>query len=279
MKNKSQSVSATDRKEIEKRIREYFERNYELMRMESGQVLTGDLRQEALNQVLFYYQKMTNVAEHVTRTEVRLALPEQRTPKQRRFTIEGVVDVVQEGEETWLYDIKTHDPDAVRQHPERYKEQLNIYAHIWQTLQRQPLHHTAIIATQYPRAMKDAWRRNDMGAFLYEFERWDPLIELPFDKTQLQTTVEAFGEVVDQIEEKVFAPPTPARLGEGKRPFANRVCRNCDARFSCSSYRTHMSGRSPSQRSDAAKYFHDPAPDSQQNDWVDGNLSTTAELQ
>lgn len=274
MKNSSQPAKAPDRKDIERRIREYFERNYELMRMESGQVLTGDLRQEALNQVLFYYQKMTKVAEHVTRTEVRLALPEQRTPKQRRFTIEGVVDVVQEGEETWLYDIKTHDPDAVREHPERYKEQLNIYAHIWQTLQRQPLHYTAIIATQYPRAMKDAWRRNDMGAFLYEFDRWDPLIELPFDKTQLATTVAAFGEVVDRIEDKDFAPPTTQELGAGKRTFANRVCRNCDARFSCTSYRTYVLARTGSS-SGATKYFSDPAQDTQQNDWLDGNLSTT----
>ena len=126
----------------EARIRDFFERNYELLRMESGQVLTNDLKQEALNQVLFYYRKMKHVADNVTRTEVRLALPEQRTAQGRRFTIEGVVDVVQEGDETWLYDIKTHDPEHVRQHPGSYEQQLNVYAHIWQNLQGQPLHHT-----------------------------------------------------------------------------------------------------------------------------------------
>ena len=258
----------------EARIRDFFERNYELLRMESGQVLTNDLKQEALNQVLFYYKKLKHVADNVTRTEVRLALPEQRTAQGRRFTIEGVVDVVQEGDETWLYDIKTHDPEHVRQHPGSYEQQLNVYAHIWQNLQRQPLHHTAIIATQYPRAMKDAWRRNDMAAFLFEFERWQPLIELPFDQGRLEETLGSFAEVVDAIEGKHFAPRTEEDLdGGGKRRFATRVCRNCDARFSCSSYRTWARKRSGNDRS-AAKYFSDPVPEAEQNDWVDGNLET-----
>jgi hypothetical protein len=258
----------------EARIRDFFERNYELLRMESGQVLTNDLKQEALNQVLFYYKKLKHVADNVTRTEVRLALPEQRTAQGRRFTIEGVVDVVQEGDETWLYDIKTHDPEHVRQHPGSYEQQLNVYAHIWQNLQRQPLHHTAIIATQYPRAMKDAWRRNDMAAFLFEFERWQPLIELPFDQGRLEETLGSFAEVVDAIEGKHFAPRTEEDLdGGGKRRFATRVCRNCDARFSCTSYRTWARKRSGNDRS-AAKYFSDPVPDAEQNDWVDGNLET-----
>lgn len=258
---------------MEERIRDFFERNYELLRMESGQVLTNELKQEALNQVLFYYKKMKHVAENVTRTEVRLALPEQRTPQGRRFTIEGVVDVVQEGEETWLYDIKTHDPDFVRQHPENYAQQLNVYAHIWQNLQRQPLHHTAIIATQYPRAMKQAWRTNDMAAFLFEFEHWQPLIELPFDQGQLEATLSSFGEVVDEIEGKRFAPRTEEALdGGGKRRFATRVCRNCDARFSCSSYRAWARKRTTNDRTGAARYFSDPVADAEQNDWLDGNL-------
>lgn len=260
---------------MEARIRDFFERNYELLRMETGQVLTNELKQEALQQVLLYYRKMKHVAENVTRTEVRLALPEQRTPANRRFTIEGVVDVVQEGDETWLYDIKTHDPEYVRQHPESYEQQLNVYAHIWQNLQRQPLHHTAIIATQYTKAMKHAQRTGDLAAFLFEFDRWDPLIELPFDQGRLEETLSSFGEVVDEIEGKHFAPRTEADLdGGGRRKFATRVCRNCDARFSCSSYRSWARKRTGNDRS-AAKYFNDPATDAEQNDWVDGNLVAT----
>jgi hypothetical protein len=261
--------------DLEARIRDFFERNYELLRMESAQVLTNDLKQEALQQVLLYYRKMKHVAENVSRTEVRLALPEQRTPEGRRFTIEGVVDVVQEGDATWLYDIKTHDPESVRQNPERYQEQLNVYAHIWQNLQGQPLDHTAIIATQYPKAMKQAQRSGDMAAFLFEFERWDPLIELPFDQQKLGETIQAFGEVVDKIEGKRFAPRTEVELESGgKRRFGTRVCRNCDARFSCTSYRAFARKRGV-ESGGATKYFNDPASDTDQSDWLDGNLEAT----
>ena len=122
--------------------------------------------------------------------------------------------------------------------------------------------------------MKDAWRRNDMAAFLFEFERWQPLIELPFDQGRLEETLGSFAEVVDAIEGKHFAPRTEEDLdGGGKRRFATRVCRNCDARFSCSSYRAWARKRSGNDRS-AAKYFSDPVPDAEQNDWVDGNLET-----
>lgn len=258
---------------VEERIEAFFERNYELLRMESGQVLTTDLKREALNQAMLYYRKLKHVAENVTRTEVRLALPEQRSPQKRRFTIEGVVDIVREGDETWLYDIKTHDPDDVRANPERYEEQLNVYAHIWQHLHQQPLDHTAIIATQYPKALKDALLRMDLPAIQWELEHWDPLIEMDFDQGKLEATIEAFGQVVDEIEGKHFAPRSETDLESGgKRKFATRVCRSCDARFSCESYRAYARKRSPKERIGGAKYFTDPVNDSDQNSWLDGNL-------
>ena len=261
------------RDSVEVRIEEYFERNYELLRMESGQVLTTDLKREALNQAVLYYRKLRHVAENVTRTEVRLALPEQRSPQNRRFTIEGVVDIVREGDETWLYDIKTHDPDDVRANPERYEEQLNVYAHIWQNLHQQPLDHTAIIATQYPKALKDALMRMDLPAIQWELEHWDPLIEMEFDQGKLEATIETFGGVVDEIEGKHFEPRSEADLESGgRRRFAARVCRNCDARFSCSSYRAFARKRSPKEGIGGAKYFNDAVPDADQNNWLDGNL-------
>lgn len=261
---------------IEDTIRELFERNYEVLRMETGQVLTNDLKMEALQQVLFYYRKMKTVAENVTRTEVRLALPAQTSPQGNPFTIEGVVDVVREGDETWLYDIKTHDPDDVRRDRTRYEQQLNVYAHIWQNLQRQPLHHTAIIATRYPKAMSEAWRQGDMDRFLLEFEHWDPLIEMDFDQQKLDDTIEAFGEVVDAIEGKDFAPRSLEDLESGdKTRLATRLCTNCDARFSCSSFRAYALKRQPREHARAVRYFTAPPSESEQNSWLDGNLEAT----
>ena len=66
--------------EIIEKIREYFEDNYETMRLEGGHAITQDLKQLALTQVLYYFTKMREVANRVTHTEVKLTLPEQRTP-------------------------------------------------------------------------------------------------------------------------------------------------------------------------------------------------------
>lgn len=102
--------------EIEKQIREYFEENYELLRLEGGHALTEAGKQDAFYQVLYYWKKLKDIANKVTETEVKLSLPNQETTKGRKFSIEGVVDIVREENETWMYDIKTHDPDYVNTH-------------------------------------------------------------------------------------------------------------------------------------------------------------------
>ena len=142
--------------EIEQAIQEMFEENYLLLQAESGHSLTQDVKQAALQQVLLYWRKMREVAENITETEVRLCLPEQSTAKGRTFAIEGVVDIIREGDHTVMYDIKTHDADYVLANKDLYEKQLNIYAHIWQNLRQQPLDATAIIATSYPAFVKEA---------------------------------------------------------------------------------------------------------------------------
>jgi len=54
--------------EIIEKIREFFEDNYETMRLEGGHTITEDTKQTALTQVLLYYEKMKDVATKVTHT-------------------------------------------------------------------------------------------------------------------------------------------------------------------------------------------------------------------
>ena len=142
--------------EIEKKIKEIFEENYETMRLDGGHALAADARQNALDQVLLYYQKLSEIAEKVTETEVKLSLPEQKTPKGRNFTIEGVVDNVNENEEVCMYDIKAHDLEYIRDNKELYERQLNIYRHIWQKVRGNKLDKTAIISTKIPNELRSA---------------------------------------------------------------------------------------------------------------------------
>lgn len=262
--------------EIIEKIREYFEDNYETMRLEGGHAITEDIKQLALTQVLYYYTKMKDVATNVTHTEVKLTLPDQKTPKGRNFTIEGVVDIVRDDEETWMYDIKTHDPEYIISNKDLYEKQLNVYAHIWQELRKEELDSTAVISTAYPQGLKQAHLLNDQFRISYELAKWQPLIPIPFVQEKVKDTVHDFACVVDDIEDKKFHPAPLEVLSSTMQGttalFATRVCRNCDARFSCLSYREYAVGKGKGERGNFKKYFEDFGSDTDQEEWVNSNL-------
>ena len=232
--------------EIERRIAAMFDANYEQLKLDGGSSMTRESLDIARMQVIMYWRKLRDVAHNVAKTEVKLTLPEQSTPDGRRFTIEGVVDIVQSGERTVMYDIKTHSPDQVRGNQAQYAAQLNIYAHIWETLRGETLDAQYIICTQLPADLRDAARSRDQAPQRYErlLERWNPLIEIDADAMNVDRTIQEFGAVVDHIENGDFAPPPPSRLSEpapgGRMAFARDICRNCDVRFSCSAYRAYL---------------------------------------
>lgn len=252
---------------VEEFIREMFEENLETLMFEGGQPLTRDSKEAAFNQVLLYWRRMREVATRVTDTEVKLNLPRQKSPNGTMFGIEGVVDIVREEDETVMYDIKSHDLEYVRANTDLYQEQLNVYAYIWQELRRQGLDGTYVIATAYPDEIADALFFGDEAALEYALSQWDPLVEIDYDLEQVQVTIEAFGAVVDAIEEGEFSPPPPDKLAsplyEGARSvFGRRICRLCDVRFSCSSYREYAlaQGRG-TKESKFSRYFNDYGDD------------------
>jgi len=263
--------------QVEDRIKEFFEENYELLRLEGGSPITEEGRRDAFNQVIYYWRKMRDVATRVTETEVKLTLPDRTTPDGRRFTIEGVVDIIREDDETWMYDIKTHDPDYIRSNVEFYEKQLNVYAHIWQQLRGNPLDHTAVISTAYPQNLKRALLDGSPMQIEHELKQWQPLIEIPFDEKNLEKTVEDFGKVVDLIETNCFEPTSVLKLKEKmhgtKSLFATRVCRNCDGRFSCSSYRDYILSASGKSASTFKQYIEDLGDDLEKEEWVNANLN------
>jgi len=252
--------------EVEERIKEMFAENYKSLRLAGGHALTEDIQQLALNQVIAYYRKLRHIAEQVTETEVKLTLPNQISPNGNKFNIEGVVDIVQEGDDTpqpkvVMYDLKTHDADYIRKHTDFYESQLNVYAHVWQNLRNNQLDKTAIISTALPNKVKNAFRMKDEIALEKAFKEWDPVIEIKFKEENVTQTINEFAKVVDNIEDRVFSAPDLERL-KMKEPgtnvqFATYVCRNCDARFSCSSYRDYVKQSGARSLSDVWKYLED----------------------
>jgi len=248
-------------KEVEKRIAEMFEENYQMFRLAGGHALTQDIKQLALNQVVAYYRKLKHIAENVSETEVKLILPNESTPNGNRFNIEGIVDIVQEDEETWMYDLKTHDADFIREHTEYYESQLNVYAHVWQNLRQNKLDHTAIISTALPEKVRSVLRFGDEASQELALKDWEPVIEIDYRQENVEETIAEFAKVVDDIEDRCFCAPEVKHLKkkvEGTNvQFATYVCRNCDARYSCPSYREYVKQSGVKNQAEFRKYLDD----------------------
>lgn len=272
-------VNPADVPDIEIRLREYFEDNYESLSMDGGRQLGPQALAAAWEQVLLYWRKLSDLAVRVTDTEVKLTLPDQVTPKGRRFSIDGVVDIVREEGRTTMYDVKTHEADYVRANIEEYERQLNVYAHIWQSLRGQDLDAAAIISTVLPPLLHEAVVAGDEARAERELEKWNPLVDIPFDQDNVDETIADFARVVDAIEDHRFAPPPVAVLKEQlpgqNKSFATAVCINCDARFSCASYRAHALRSGLAAARTFKQYFAENVSDSERSDWLTAGLDAT----
>ena len=264
-------------KEIEDQIIEFFNENYEIIKLEGGHALAPDARELALKQILYYWKKSNEIATKVTDTEVKLSLPDKETPKGRKFTIEGVVDIVREEDETWMYDLKTHDLDSINFDLDFYKDQLNVYAHIWESLRGNPLDHIAIVSTSIPKNVINAINENNENALKKHLDDWNPLVEIELSGEQIENTVDDFGRIVDEIEERKFVACDVDVL---KKPadrkgviFATKVCRNCDGRYSCPSFREYAVGKGSRSASNFKKYFEDIADETEHQGWLTSNIS------
>jgi hypothetical protein len=263
----------------DREIRELFEENYEFLKVEGGHVITDFVKEQAFNQVLWYWKRNRAIAEKVTQTEVRLVLPEQRTPvKGIRYSLEGVVDIVREGEETWMYDLKTPERAAIEANIDSYRAQMNVYAHIWKGLRGNKLDDCALISTAIPQGLRIAIRAGSGEAMARELAAWDPVIPLGYSEDEVEAMIEDFGSVVEAIEDDRFRAPPPSRLkekAEGERNiFAWKVCRNCDVRFSCPSFRSHIR-ETDKGNSGFRRWLDDYGSEAEPEAFIEGNLRDT----
>lgn len=250
-------------------LKDMFEKNFEHLRAENGHSLSREVRDAAWQQVRLYWYRLKHIAEAVTDTEVELSLPNLKTRTGRPFCIEGVVDIVRESDRVTMYDIKTHDLEFVRSNREFYEDQLNVYAHIWQQLRGQRLDETAIIATPPPDEVLDAVRAGDPARIEKTCREWDPVVPIPFDARKVKKTVDQFARAVDAIEDHQFSPPdleTLEKRNPDGRSFGQRVCRNCDVRFSCSSYLSYARKYKDRNWRRFATFYDAPADEGEEQD-------------
>jgi hypothetical protein len=228
-------------------IDQLFEDTYESIRAENSGGLDPDALRAAKRQVLLYWEKLgAEVASKVTETEVPLSLMGQKTPKNNiPYSIYGIVDVVKEGEQVTLYDIKSHSTmTQIHDDKEKYSPQLNIYAYVWKKLRNVMVSRTCIIATEPPASLTQI---RDLEELVNhpDFLDWDPIVDIEFDETRMVDTIDEFGEVVDDIENRHFEPMSSALIVEsGVKNDGQVYCRKCDARFSCDAYKEYAQQKS-----------------------------------
>lgn len=136
----------------------------------------------------------------------------------------------------------------------------------------QPLDQTAIIATAFPDTVKDALRKKNEVAIQKQMDLWNPLVEMPLRQEKVQDTITEFGTTVDAIESKKFKLPKvevlKEEVGTTRQKFGTRVCRNCDARFSCTSYRNFVISTNARTGLDFKTYFADFGSDDEKAETV-----------
>jgi len=262
--------------EIEFHIHEIFDENYDFLKAEGGDMVTDFVKNEAFSQVLQYWKRNRALIDKITESEVKLTLPGLKTPrKDIPYNLEGVVDIVREGEETWMYDIKTHERAAIESNLDSYKAQLNVYAYIWRGLRGNKLDNTAIISTPLPPALKAAIKSGDEAWIARERAAWDPIIPLGYSEDEVERMIKDFGAVVESIEDHVFTPPPTERLtskeGRDRNIFAVRVCRNCDIRYSCASFRDYVKSSDRGNQG-FRRYLDDYGTEIAPEAFIEGNL-------
>ena len=68
------------KQEVEAKVREIFEENFEFIKAEGGHSITEFIKEEAFNQVLYYFRKNIELITKISHAEVKLTLPEQKSP-------------------------------------------------------------------------------------------------------------------------------------------------------------------------------------------------------
>ena len=236
-----------------------FDAHFQRLTAESGRALAGYVRDQAWVQVLLYARHLRAFANEVAETEVRLLRPDAVSPGNRRFAIEGVVDVVESKGERKMYDIKTHTPveglDDERL-TESISQQLTLYASLWERVRGERLTGIGIIATKPSTAVDTALRMGDEDAIAEALEGWAPVKLLKLSEYSVEETIRAFGEVVDKIEEGCFPPRAAADLNKrepgARTVFGVETCRNCGGRHGCQSYRSYQAEKETSIATKAA---------------------------
>ncbi len=185
----------------EERVRKIFEKMYTQLLRTSAHLVTSAEKERALRQVLTYYQQNQREIRSVQAAEFPVQID------RNTYTLQGKIDLLVDGEKGLeVFDFKTSvRPTQNSAHLTFYKQQLYFYAYALQKY-----------VGQLPQRLWLYWTAEE--------QKENALMEVAFDKSDLEMAVSFVDELATKIHRKQF---------EVKVPPAPGICHTCDIRRFC----------------------------------------------
>ena len=185
----------------EERISDWFNANYTHLSRQERLYLSPGVQNAALEHVLKYARRERGTWDRLSETEVEVSLVKEA------YLLKGHVDLIRgEGDTLEIVDFKSEKkPDLLseREKVERYRRQLEVYAHIIEG--------------------RTGQRISKMHLYYTGEDDSYPYISFDKDARSIDQTMEVFDGIVERIENKDFEIAS--------RP--EKLCRNCDLKAYC----------------------------------------------
>ena len=185
----------------EEQISDWFDANYTHLSRQERLYLSDGGQRAALDHVLRYTRRERGTWDRLRETEVEVSLVKDA------YLLKGHVDLIRgEGDTVEIVDFKSERKPDLFGEPEkveRYRRQLEVYAHIIEG--------------------RTGHKISKMHLYYTGEENSNPYISFDKDARLIDQTMEAFDGIVERIENKDFEIAA--------RP--DQLCRNCDMKAYC----------------------------------------------
>ena len=188
----------------EEKVTDWFNINYENIKKKEHSYLTEQARLAAIKQIMVYVHREQNHWDRIKEAEVDVSLIE------KDFILRGKIDLIRnENNRLEIIDFKSEaKPDINssegRERLEKYKRQLEIYAHIIENKYGEKVEQMHLY---YTKAKEDE----------------NPYVSFPKHQLVIEQTINKVADVVKKIEKHDYSMQ--------ERRASN--CRECDMRFYC----------------------------------------------
>jgi len=185
----------------EDNIRQWLIANYTTLSKNEHSYLGQPQIEAAIGQVERYVKRQGGDWSRIQEAEVEVSLLKPD------YIIEGKIDLIRgDGDTVELVDFKSEKkPDLVRDREriERYKKQLQVYAHLVEE--------------------KTGYTVSKLHLYYTGEESGNPQITFPSVRSDIDSTVQEFDDIVQKIKRKDFCTKSSNQI----------TCNNCDFRYYC----------------------------------------------